>query len=74
MSSGYAIYSLDWGKFQRFVSHPTDKQLAVFARAVPARNARHGYHAVTARKYSVEATMLAAILFASMPFASWLSQ
>ena len=32
MSSGYAIYSLDWGKFQGFVSKPTDKQLAVLAK------------------------------------------
>lgn len=34
MSSGYDIYSLDWGKFQGFVNQPTDKQLSVFAKRI----------------------------------------
>lgn len=29
--AGYIIYSLDWGKFQQFVEHPTRGQLAAFA-------------------------------------------
>jgi hypothetical protein len=29
--AGYFICSLDWGKFQSFVDHPTDKQLLAFA-------------------------------------------
>lgn len=32
--AGYIIYSLDWGKFQQFVEHPTPKQLAVLASLV----------------------------------------
>ncbi len=32
--AGYVIYSLDWGKFQQFVEHPTPKQLTVLARMV----------------------------------------
>jgi hypothetical protein len=30
--AGYAIYSLDWGKFQNFVNHPTDQQLLAFSK------------------------------------------
>ena len=30
--AGYMIYSLDWDKFQSFVNHPTDKQLAAFTK------------------------------------------
>src|SRR5262249_406875 len=29
--AGYIIYSLDWGKFQKFVQSPTPGQLAAFA-------------------------------------------
>jgi hypothetical protein len=29
--AGYIIYSLDWGKFQKFLERPTPGQLAVFA-------------------------------------------
>jgi len=32
--AGYAIYSLDWDKFQSFVNDPTDKQLLLLAKRV----------------------------------------